>query len=259
MPNQADLGAEVAALGTLIGLLTRDGDEISVNTDWFKNPLAGLETIPNRLGSLVKLIDAVLGPGVAPPLTGFSDALWYPIPLPGTGKGSILYLVAPKGAPSSGQIGCGALYSLPDDEVTYGAFAYIPLFSYDTSGAELIAGNAQNPLRLGLSATSASKFRVDGVCFTALNVEGHIFFANQVPTVDVEFINLTGTRNTGPFNTLDALLATDVDSWIGEVIVQGDSWLSTRIGDTFGVTVGAVLVGAGFLTVDDNGLPGRRT
>jgi len=40
MISQQDLGPEVVSLGVLLGLLTESGDNVTVNQDWFKNPLA---------------------------------------------------------------------------------------------------------------------------------------------------------------------------------------------------------------------------
>src|SRR6476619_4548419 len=159
MPSLQDLGAEVVAVGTLIGLLTQDQNDrnnFSVNTGWFDNPIDnGFSSIPNRLDSLVTLLNDLLGPGVGYSVTGFDDAQWYAIPSPTTGQGSLFCLVAPQGAPTSGQIGCGALYqyTASTDNLIYTAYAYIPLFNYSPTGAQWIMGNDGNPLLIGFSVT----------------------------------------------------------------------------------------------------------
>src|SRR3954469_8504704 len=104
MPSLQDLGAEVVAVGMLMGVLTQDQDDsnsFSVNTGWFDDPIEGpngLASIPNRLNYLVTLLNDLLGPGVSVP--DFGDALWYAIPIPNSGLPSIFCLVAPRGAPS---------------------------------------------------------------------------------------------------------------------------------------------------------------
>jgi hypothetical protein len=265
MPSLQDLGTEVVAVGMLIGLLTQDESDSSnftINTGWFDDPIEGangLSSIPNRLDSLVRLLNDVLGPGVSVP--GFvGDGLWYAIPDPVSGNPSLFCLVAPQGAPSSGQIGCGALYQYNDspDNLIYSAYAYIPLFDYSPTGATWVIGNTSNPLQIGLTVSrpaTAPAFSVGNVTFTALEVVGNIYFADQDPTVQVSFANLTNppSQFQQPLTTLNDLLAPDPTAWIGEVVVQNASWLNAPISESLGITVGGVLMAGGFLSTDAKG------
>src|SRR4029078_2591408 len=95
MPSLQDLGAEVVAVGTLIGLLTQDQNDrnnFNIDPKWFDDPIEGpngLAVIPKRLDSLVTLLNDLLGPGISYSIPGFSDAQWYAIPDPSAGKASV--------------------------------------------------------------------------------------------------------------------------------------------------------------------------
>ena len=61
--KSSDLPSEVVSLGLLIGLLNEDNNcNITVNTDWFSNPVTQLEDAETRLNNLVALVSSVLGP-----------------------------------------------------------------------------------------------------------------------------------------------------------------------------------------------------
>lgn len=267
MISQEDLGPEVVSLGVLLGLLTESGDNVTVNQDWFKNPLApdspSLDNAGRRLNQLVAFIEASLGHGVKNPPPVFTGAQWYAIPNPATGASSPFYIVAPAQTATTGQIGFGVLYSMQSGNLTTTLYAYVPLFSYDPSGATFIADSTTCPCQVGLRATTSdnSKFTADGVTFTAMDVTAAIYLnpaayegttSTSKPFLTLEFENLTGTTKPNTYHTLSALLDPVVDTWLAAVVLTGSAWLNEYIGQSV-ITVGDVLVAVGFLTCDDNG------
>jgi hypothetical protein len=266
MISQKELGPEVVSLGALLGLLTESGDNVNVNENWFKHPLAtdapSLDNIGQRLNQLVAFIEASLGQGAKNPPPVFTGAQWYAIPNPATGASSPFYIVAPAQTATTGQIGFGVLYSMQSGNLTTTLYAYVPLFSYDPSGATFIADSTTYPCQVGLRATTSdnSKFTADGVTFTALDVTAALYLnpaayegntSTSKPFLTLEFENLTGTNKPNTYHTLSALLDPVVDSWIAAVVLTGSTWLNEYIGQS-SITVGNVLVAVGFLARDDN-------
>lgn len=265
MISQEDLGPEVVSLGVLLGLLTESGDNVVVNQDWFKNPLAAgspsLDNIGRRLNQLVAFIEASLGQGVKNPPPVFAGAQWYAIPNPGTGAASPFYIVAPAQTATAGQIGFGVLYSMQSGNLTTTLYAYVPLFSYTSSGASFIADSTTCPCQVGLRAATSdnSKFTADGVTFTALDVTAAIYLnpaayegSPSAPFLTLEFENLQGTTKPNTYHTLNDLLDPAVDTWVAAVVLTGSTWLTLYIGQS-AITVGDLFVGVNFLTRDDQG------
>lgn len=260
------LGTEVTAIGRLIGLLTGPDDNLTVNTDWFKNPIAQLEQTTDRLNDLVVLLDGILGPAEKIPPPVFQDAQWFPIPNPASGLNTVFHLVTGGNADTSGQFGLGVLYPVQLGRLTIEAFCYAPVFSYGPNGVGFIADGPDNPIQIGLYATSSDKFQIGDVTFTALEIEGSIFLADKTPTFTLSFANLQGAGSQpSTYHSLTALLDATVQTWIGEVIVQGSGFLNSFVGpgrvtqgDIYSNeyatgTVGDFLVAANFLTQDANG------
>ena len=253
--KSSDLPSEVVSLGLLIGLLNEDNNSnITVNTDWFSNPVTQLEDAETRLNNLVALVSSVLGPAGDNPPPVFTDAEWYAIPNPNTGGGTVFHLVMAKSADVSGQIGLGVMHSIGIGNLTITAYAYLPVFTYGASGAQFVADNSSYPCQIGLNATSSGGFQVDGVTFDAMNLDAQIYFSSTLPTINLTFENLQGAGSTpSTYTTLQSILdSIEAQEWIGEVIVQGSYWLNLYVGDST-VTVGQILVKANFLTVDDQG------
>jgi len=250
--SKSDLDTDVLAIGELMGLLTESGDAVSINTGWFGGPIAHLEAIDTRLDRLVAILSSFLGPGVQNPPDVFPGAQWYPLPNPNTGGATAFHAVMPSETATSGQIGLGVLYPLGVGNLTIQAFLYVPLFSYSPSGAQFIAAGQSNPCLIGLYVTTSDTFRVDGVSFTAMKIDAGISLADQAPTFTLTFEDLQGSSAPGTYTTLQSLLDPTVDSWIGEVIVQGSYWLHLYVGSS-PYTVGDLLTAAHFLTEDDQG------
>ncbi|MBV9280187.1 MAG: hypothetical protein JOZ41_08920 [Chloroflexi bacterium] len=253
MISKSDLDTDVLAIGELMGLVTRSGDAVSINTDWFGNPIDKLATIDRRLDRLVAVLGSFLGPAAQKPPDVFPGAQWYPLPNPETGGATAFHLVMPDATASSGQIGLGVLHPFAVGNLTIQAFLYVPLFSYSPSGAKRIAGSRSDPCRLGLNVTTSDRFKAEGASFKAMRIEADVYLADQAPSFTLAFEDLKGSGAPATYHTLQSLLdpvvAPVVASWIGEVIVQGSYWLHLYLGSS-PYTVGQILTAAHFLTED---------
>lgn len=265
MISQLDLPPEVFDIGLLVGLLAGSADDVTVNLDWFKNPFAAdspsLANIGERLDSLVALVDTMLGPGQASPPPVFPGAQWYALPDADSGAATPFCIVAAAPATSSGQLGFGIFYATQSGNLSIEAYVYMPLLGYSPEGATLLIGSTGDPCLIGLKITSvdAKGFQSGAVSFAGLDVTGSIYLNpdayTATPTphfIQIAFEQLTGTTDPSVYTTLSSLLNADVDGWLGTLLLQGSSWLTTPIGGS-PVAVGDILVAGGFVALDDQG------
>ncbi len=254
MNDASGLQSEVISLGRLVGLLAQATDAVTVNTGWFSDPVGSLKQIGTRLDSLASLLEEILGPGSADAPTVFADARWYPLPDPTSGLVTPFCVVAAAPADAAGQIGLGVQSAIQLGGLTITAFLYLPLLGYSPSGTQFIADSTEFPCQIGLDVTTSDPdgFQVDGVSFTAMEIAAKIYLADQAPGFSMTFENLKGTPAPSTYTSLSSLLDPTVESWIGEVIVQGSDWLNLLVGNS-PTTVGDILKAAGFLTQDDHG------
>lgn len=264
-----ELPPEAAALGVLTGLLEPSGAGTTLQTEWFENPIASdrpsLDNADQRLGSLAALIAACLSPatGKVTPPPVFQNAQWYSIPDPFAGTPTPFCLVAPTGAPASGELGLGALYTLTSGNLEAEIYAYLPLVDYSPTGAQIVTTSAAHPLQIGARVVTVdgSGFTVDPgkpdqVTFTAMSAAASLYlnasaYKDPLPT----FFTLTFEKVNGgsdqTYHSLSDLLNPEIDARIAEVIFQG-SWLNTYIGEA-PITLRDVLVAGDFVAADDKG------
>jgi hypothetical protein len=248
MIDTKDLDRKAIELGKLMGVLV-DAEGLSVNTDWFADPVSAIGRVDTRLDHLATLIGSLLGPGVESAPEVFPDAAWYPIP--GTDGGTPFHLVMPRGARKDGEIGFGLLHAITIGDLAITASVYIPLFGYAPAGASLLLNSPEHPLRFGLRAAGTSGFTLGPVTFSALKIEGLISLSTAEPSLRMEFENLHGSSRPGVYTRLEDLLDATVASWIGEVLAQSRYWLDLYVGRS-PKTVGDILEAAHFLSLDEN-------
>jgi Family of unknown function (DUF6603) len=265
------LPPQVEAIGVLTGLLTESGGTTTFQPAWFDDPLAAAPTpslanADQRLGALVSLFESSLSPASGAPPPVFDNAQWYAIPDPTTNAASPFCVVAPAGAPDTGEVGLGVLYTTTSANVVIEAYGYLPLVDYSTTGADIVAAGATTPTQIGVRALTAdgSGFSVDvghpdAVTFTAMDLTGYLYLNPDVYTAqplpkffELAFEGLSGTTQPATYDSLSALLDANVDTWMADVVLQASTWLTTFIGDS-PATVRDVLVEAGFLTSDGKG------
>ena len=249
------LGSELANLGELIGILSSDGD---FNKEWFAQAGSQIENIPKRLPQILQLIDHVLGPAIknGPPV--FVGAHWYSINKPSDKKPANFYLVTPALSAKSGVIGVGVFHTFTYPKVsptiTITAYGYVPLFQLSTSADPSFILDKE-PSHLTLIVSNSKSFKVGSVTFTAMQFDADIYFTDQSPSMKLEFQNLKGNGSIpATYASLSELLKKEiiatVQEWINEVISQGKTWLSTKIGSSK-MTVGDILRAACILTAEN--------
>ncbi len=248
------LGSQITNVGKLIGLLTTAGD---LNKNWFSSAGTELEAIPNRLPELLTLFEDFLGPADEGANSVFPDAQWYPMRNPLDGIPTGFYLVAPKPSPSitTADIGIGVLHSMGYEEITFKAYAYVPLFRLSSFANPSFILDTQ-PAHIGLNARSVNKFTAPkNVTFETLTLDVDIYFADELPGMNMVFGGMSGQAADKPstYSSLGDLLKNDdVGEWIAPVILQGTYWLSNYVGRSV-YTIGDVLTAVGILTLDKDG------
>lgn len=239
-----DLGSAVNDIGRLIGVLTPGDSGVELNGAWFGDPVGQLEAAQTRLDALAGLLGAVLGPAVPGAPDVFPGACWYNVPNPVLLTPTVFHVVASPESDAAGEIGGGLLWQVALGEVTVSAYGYVPLFTYDGSGATLVATSA--PCQIGLYATAAGGFPVGGVSFSAVNLDASLYFSATAPAFSLTFEGLTGTTEPATYTSLSALTATgSPEAWLAEIVVAGQSWLDTCLSGY--VTIGQLLAAAGYL------------
>lgn len=251
--NLSDIGPGVGAVGELIGILVPgpDQDTFDLNQAWFQNPVASLEQIGTRLDALSGVIDAVLGPADSAGPAVFDSAAWYAIPNPNTATASGLWIVTSPSSDTSGQLGLGSYFSFTTGEVTITASVYLPLFSYDTTGAQLLVGSSDTAIQLGLVASSTGTITdsTSGASFTGMEIASQFYLADQSPSFTLSFTNLTGTTDPSSYNSLSSLLQGNVLEWIADLLTAASGWLDFYTPSP-NFTYGDILEAANFVSRD---------
>jgi hypothetical protein len=249
------LGNKATTLAQLIGILKPDG---GVNLDWFSSAGSELEDIPRRLPQLFTLIQELLGPAVseAPLVNG---AQWYAIPDPADGRATGLYLIAPGPSEdiSAGDVGIGVFHDLGYDDLSITTSVYIPLFHLSTSaGPSFIAGS--QPIKLSVCAACGGNFTAtNNVTFSALNLDTEIYFADELPTMQLVFKDLTingvaAPTNLSTYNSLSELIG-NLDGaidWVAAVLLSANYWLNQYVGRST-YTIGDILEDTCIVKLDD--------
>lgn len=226
--NVSDVGPGIGSLGELIGLLVPDSDQdtYEINSAWFQNPVPSLEQIGTRLSALSGLIAAVLGPADTTAPAVFDGANWYSIPNPATANRSGLWIVSSPANAASGELGLGSYFGFSTGEVSVTVSVYLPLFSYDSTGAQLLVGSTDTAIQLALIANSTGPIQdQQGATFTGLEIASQFYLADQSPSFTLSFTNLTGTTEPSTYNSLSALKQGQVLEWMADILTAASGWL----------------------------------
>jgi hypothetical protein len=253
MPDLEEMQGDVLAIGVLIGLLSKNGDSYSVNLDWFKNPPSYLDAMGEHIDRLIFLLNEYIGPGIQDPPPVFTGAEWYQIPNPGSDEKTPFHIVAAAPDETNGDLGLGYLNSVASDDLTINVYNYIPFFTYSPSGTKFVTNDPAHPCHIGFTLTSKSPFQVGNISFSGIDIDSEIYFSATTPTLTFTFLDLKGTKIPATYTTLQGLLDATVGMLISAVISKAGDWLNTRIGDS-SVCPGDILVAAGFLSKDDDGI-----
>jgi hypothetical protein len=225
--NRQSFEPTLLQIGILIGILKSNGDEVSFNLDWFKDPLGNLQAIPTaRRHDLVKTLQQLLGSNtgsaIGTPQTAL-NRLWYPIRYPSAGnsqESTGLFIVTNEiledDKPDAIVVmGLGILYPLQQDHVAITPYAYFPLFELSKDDVEF--GLGHNPAELGVAITTPDSrpFGTNDVSFTGFNVAASIFFNSKSPQLDLILLNLKlPGQKQADYSLKDLIDNTPVDRWL---------------------------------------------
>jgi hypothetical protein len=250
-----DLDPNVVRLACLVGLLTRDAEDtggmLTLQTDWFNNPLDHLREIPARRGAeLVQLLESLLGSVAGNALgtpTNTLNRSWYPIRNPGAeanesfgpqhapgASGSPtanvvtgatgLYLVTyeTEEASPAGEsrivVGLGLMRSFVSGSLTFTVYAYFPLLALP-AGDEgyFVLGQSDDPAELGFEITGGgAAFGSGDVSFDGLKVAMEVFFNGDAPRPEIVLLNLRlpGQPKPADVSLLDLIANGPINKWI---------------------------------------------
>jgi hypothetical protein len=249
------LDARIANVGLLLGLLTGSPDDLSLDLDWFANPLPSLEHMPQDATHLLALLRSFLG-SVAPGTP--ADREWYALNWTdetGTEVDSGIYVVLPlenAPAPAVVGVGIGRTFNAATASVPIGAWGYVPLFEIPIGSPVVVTGTNANPIDLELTITSQTPINVPGGgTFSGLAFTSHITFSGT-PSFELAFVKPVPPAD--PITTLAGLQKLSAAQWVNALLTvpQVLKWLSTSIVST-AVTIGDVLSNLGLLIALDGG------
>ena len=251
MASLNQISDSVLDLGQFIGLLKNND---TVNIAWFNTPVNSLETINTRLALLVATFYDVLdSPIKDPPII---DTYWLQIENPlNTSDKLPYYIVLPKQGAAAGSIGMGVIMPYIMNNVTVNLYVYIPLFSYDDTGAQFLLSQTYAGIQIGLSVArnDGSAFTVatgtNKLTFTGIQIASCIYLGASTPTLSLQFQGWTGTSAPDSYDTIAALLGSiDAVDCLNFLLQNSTvaSWLRLDIGMSK-LTTGQLLDATGFI------------
>lgn len=169
------LPPELDDLGKAIGLL--DGSPTFLNTGWFNDPLANLQSIlktPQQRDALIRLLDEVLPPEAIPdplPAGIGADEKWHPL-LQDQARGNI-YLTVDTGSGAL-DLGIGARYETAASASTAASVTVRLPVVRSNSTISLIAGGAHGPLSVTLAVALGWQKATDGIALDGISAALHL-------------------------------------------------------------------------------------
>jgi len=254
------LEKRVADFGLLLGVLTGTPDDLSLNLDWFEDPLPALENIPQDAPHLLALLRTFLG-AVAPGTP--SDREWYPLDYTdeqGNTVESGVYLVLPLAADttSPATIGIGLWHAFNPAESSYpiAGWVYLPVFAIPVGSPVVVTGTAGHPVEFRLDITkTGDPFKAAGYTFTGFEFASEVYFENTTPSFSLTFLDLTPANpSLSPVTTLDGLKNATVADFVNLVLRTDKiaAWLNAAIAST-GTTIGGVFADMKLLVKGSDG------
>ncbi len=253
MFKKDELGTDVANIGLLIGLLTDEGnDNVSVNTDWFSDPISELETIPKRVKELLDVLNSLVNPVDGTEYTLDSGESWYSIFGGWDDCPTGLCLITPKTGATSGVISLGVFSQFEMDDLTISMYARLPLFYVEeTKDPQFVLASDLSQykyLNVELDVYSSEPVQVGSdAAFNMMAVAAKAEFSDNFTTdfslsFYQDFDPKTGDKTELPAASTDTIIGR-----IGELVVQGNHWLNGYIGSA-PLTVGDILSATGLVT-----------
>ncbi len=235
------LDDNVADLGLLIGLLTADGDDGSVNVAWFSDPFSELKKSPTRVAGFLRFLNSKF-----PHITDTSCALvdhgevWHSIYSAAEDQATGLCLVIPKPNSTSGFISLGLFDQLSLENLTISIHARLPLFHLNEGQLPQFV-MASEACRIAIDVYSSSRLNLGSEGFNMLSAAAS-FDSTFTTNFGLHFYDAfdpergIGTEVSGHRN--------DVVTALKDLMTQSNYWLGKYIGDS-SVTIGDLLSAAG--------------
>lgn len=244
-----EIDARLKDLGLLLGLLKNaPNDELSVNFDWFSDPLPYLKNIPKDRDDLLNLLRDLLGD----PITGSPDGnSWYLVNW--KGKPTPVHVVLPKdNSGDTSVIAVGLLHDFTSekDPVQIEAWTTVPLVALGQGETPIIAmGNDSYPIVTALDVKTEQTFKAGDDTFKGLEFRGDILFDSD-PSFELLLLEFSSTTQQSTWNSLkDVLTALEtLSNWLNPILATDTvkAWLATKIKST-DVLIGAIFVDMGVL------------
>ncbi|MEL6862763.1 MAG: DUF6603 domain-containing protein [Bacteroidota bacterium] len=271
----SELDPRVVQIGKLIGILEQNGaSSLTLNANWFQQPLSYLQAIPYNpelLNVLETLLGEASGNSLGTPKKAL-DRLWYPFLNPSTSGQSTnpqplgIYLVSSQPDPTKGTvIGLGLLYDFePQTSVTVTPYAYFPLLQLPLDGNTnfaFILGAANYPVELGCNILGPGVFQT-GTSINDLSFDGFIagadIYFQQAASLDLSFVNLKlPGESKGQNTSLQELINnTTVEDWIsitfsvlGAQLAKANTSTANANADTAANIINSILQMLGLLDI----------
>jgi hypothetical protein len=248
------LDARIANVGLLLGVLTGTPDDLSLDLDWFANPLPALEHMPHDATHLLALLRSFLGEVASGAPT---DREWYALnwtDANGEEVASGIYVVLPaQDAPAPAVVGVGIGHTFDATPTTpIGAWAYLPLFEIPLGNQVVVTGSSAHPIDLELTVTSQKPLSVPGGgTFSGISFTSEVTFSGT-PSFALAFVKPSPPAD--PITTLAGLRNATAVQWLNLLLTYAPvkSWLATPIASST-VTIGSLLANLGLLVAQSGG------
>jgi hypothetical protein len=255
------LDKHVIDIGLLIGLLTEATTSdpvpaLSVNTNWFSNPVSELLKCPTRLKGLLNVFSASFNPveGTEYSLLDGSET-WHSVYGGWDDCPTGLCLIAPNTGSKSGALSIGFFTQTYIGDLTVSMYGRLPLFRLQEGEMpQFILSNQQEHLDVTVDVYSENEIQIGGdekfnmASFAAKARLDGSFSTNFSLTFYQGFDPEKGGKTKLPAAGIDAMVAR-----VGNLVAQAGYWLNGYIGSA-PLTIGELLSASGLVNraVDAN-------
>lgn len=212
----------VRQVGEVAGLLTTSGDQIVVNEDFFKDPVAEFgKAVAERQQQIIELLGQLMGQTngevLGLPAAGDADR-WIPIQGPDGATG--LYLVM-RSAGGRLYVGLGWKWSVTAGDLVVSLWAHVPLLSTDGTGdgTRVDIATPEAPMRLAADVTLRNGFRTASLAFQGVRGSITITGITEPPSVALVLLGLQLPGEAAPRDR----------SLVDLINLPGSAWIQTAV------------------------------
>ena len=263
----SNLNSWVAQIGELVNLILAEGEDGTLNADWFLNPWGSddagqnINGIPYRPQILFTLLDQMLSPAAEDPQSAVGNSpagtplKWYPIQQDGSNTGVNIVLSDPSAdySETPGYIGIGLEWTKDlGSGYAVSVALFLPIYELDeTQGGKTVLCSAEAPAQAIISLTSEEGFDDGETQFSTLQVQGLLAlsgdgspciraaFLDENATIVATFTDCASFYTPAILTTLNAALAASAVN----------DWLTAPINENTAITPGQMLQTIGLLSL----------